>query len=652
MAGRSKRDATNARPGNVVNDAKQKRRTKAEIARDNLAKKAEKETKAQEAAKKKDSGVKRIAAAEDEIRRQDEHARATAARPDLFTAQLKRLTCAAPPPPILSRSTATEDEDLTMDDVNNPGGTGAQDDDEAMGSGGEGMGTGGDSDRDGDPDYVESDVERGLESPGQNADEDSGDADHDMDDDNDDIQAQIAAFAQKLKAKKQRERATKARPQKGALRSEIQIFRELGASSGSKRKHVDGGEPALTEPTAKKPKAMAGGLKANWQKEVGLPKPVKKSTTSWNRSVSRASSTSATTPEPSATSSVGDVLGEFDREEDESTMGITLKTKTVVVDVNGKTKTEPKRRYTNADLPFPPDGHAADLKHYQETFIPDLTDWAATLDDPFVAHNHLAFKSTVANIWTKYFSAYKIDASVEYMATSALGNWRSDIGKRAIKAVVDRLDTLGTARARRDWVAEQSFDLAFLYRDPATKAHLFLQTFAAHLRIVMKTDVSYGHPTGAASLCAAALERALSLCQTGSLNNEGQRRNGKKSVLSFVAEPWAERAANYLPPIKTLTLQKWQEIFNLASAFQTSKGKGFSDIFDYSADGTDSSDGYLDPRSRVVVSDDEDEDNPGDDHPVRTDPTTPILSEGGEDVDGDNSQSAHGHMAPADTAGA
>ncbi|KAJ6590295.1 hypothetical protein B0H10DRAFT_2092717 [Mycena sp. CBHHK59/15] len=368
---------------------------------------------------------------------------------------------------------------------------------------------------------------------------------------------------------------------------------------------------------------MAGGLKANWQKDLGLPKPVKNPP---RRGIDRCRAHlrhRLLRSRPSQRHvSAGDVIGEFDQEEDESSqMGITLKKKTVVVDVNGKTKREPKRKYTNADLPFPPDGHAADLKHFQDTFIPDLIDWAATLDDPFAANSHPSFQPTVEAIWNKYFTAYKIDAAVEYMAVSALGNWRSDIGKRALKAVSDHLKTIDKATLRREWVADQSYDLAFLYRDPATKggsyrSELFLRTFGAHLRIVIKSDVSYGHPTGAASLCAAALERALSLCQDGSPSTDGLPRKGKKSVLSFVAIPWADRASKYLTPIKTLTLQKWREIFNLASVFQNPKGNAIPDIFEQSADGTDggdSSDGYLDPRSRVIVSDDEAEDDGDDD---------------------------------------
>ncbi|KAJ6587728.1 hypothetical protein B0H10DRAFT_2093683, partial [Mycena sp. CBHHK59/15] len=219
----------------------------------------------------------------------------------------------------------------------------------------------------------------------------------------------------------------------------------------------------------------------------------------------------------------------------------------------------------------------------------------------------------VQDTWQKYFTAYPISDAVEYMAVSAIRNWRSDIGKRALKAVSDHLksDALQTAQSRREWVAEQAQDIMFVYREPATKggsyrSDLLILTFVAHLRIVIKNDVSFGHPTGAMSICCAAVERALQLCKNGSPSPEGVPRPGKKkSALSFVAVPWAERAASYLKPIKTLSLQKWSEIFALTVA-HLDKSDPMDDIF--STDG-DSSEGYIDPRSCVVVSDDEPEED-------------------------------------------
>lgn len=91
MAERGRRDASTARPGDIVNQAKQKRRTKEEIEAEKRAAALAKEEKLAEAAAKNRRGVKRAAAAVQELTEQDELARATAARPDLVTAELKRL---------------------------------------------------------------------------------------------------------------------------------------------------------------------------------------------------------------------------------------------------------------------------------------------------------------------------------------------------------------------------------------------------------------------------------------------------------------------------------------------------------------------------------------------------------------------------------
>jgi hypothetical protein len=105
------------------------------------------------------------------------------------------------------------------------------------------------------------------------------------------------------------------------------------------------------------------------------------------------------------------------------------------------------------------------------------------------------------------------------------------------------------------------------------------------------------------------------ICKEGFPSPEALPRKGKKSALSFVPVPWAERAASYLPPIKTLTLQKWKEIFRLGRDFVTSKGEA-EDLFDPadSTDGDNSTDGdgYVDPRARIVVSNDEPEDDEDD----------------------------------------
>jgi hypothetical protein len=90
MAGRAKREGSTARPGDIINNSKQKRRTRDEIEEARAAEEA-KALKLQAKTQKKHEGVRRVSNKEQEIREQDEHARVHAARPDLVTAQIKRV---------------------------------------------------------------------------------------------------------------------------------------------------------------------------------------------------------------------------------------------------------------------------------------------------------------------------------------------------------------------------------------------------------------------------------------------------------------------------------------------------------------------------------------------------------------------------------
>ncbi|KAJ6628176.1 hypothetical protein B0H10DRAFT_2209843 [Mycena sp. CBHHK59/15] len=545
MSQRERREASTAHPGDIIK-AKQKRRTHEEIDRDNLAKQQAKDEKQRRITEKREAGVQWVAAMEEQLRAEDERARAVAARPDIATTALKRSLMAqsqqeeleAPGrPPSTPDPTTTVDMDTDMDDPDDNAG----------------------SDGEEEPDSGE----------GENEEEGGEEADNGEDDD---IQAKIAAFEKSLRAKK---------------------------------------------------KGQGSQKNAN--------KPQKPSTVS---------------------SSVGEVpAGEFDEDEAASSvqaahavktqgkatakMGITLTKKVTVVDVNGKHKAEPKRPYTNSDLPFPPDSFSIDLAHYQKTFIPDLINWAGSLERPFAASTRPEFKPTVQHIWDKYFSAYPFTDAVEYMAASAIGNWQSDIGKRTLDMIIKHINSLDTLTACCKWVADQISDLNFLYGEPAMKSgsyrsKLFLQAFGSgHLRVVLKTDESYGHPVGAACLIAAGIERALVICKDGFPSPEALPRKGKKSALSFVPVPWAECVASYLPPIKTLTLQKWTEIFRLGWDFVTSKGEA-EDLFDPvdSTDGDNSTDGdgYVDPRACIVVSDDELED--GEDEFVGSHGSTSVAISG------------------------
>ncbi|KAJ6563089.1 hypothetical protein DFH09DRAFT_1477983 [Mycena vulgaris] len=508
MAEREKRIGSSARPGDIVNNAKQKRRTQAEIAADKAKEEKAKAAKEKAAKDKREAGVERGRLAEEKIRKQDERARATASRPDLVTAAVKRTLMeeaeteklkdasskAVPPSPTALEprvdtppkddSIAGEGEDSQMgnpDDQMDPDGS---DKPEAGGTGS-------------DADYV-------PKSDG--ASESSADGDQDVDDE-DEMQAQIAAFTKELLKKKQQAKAKATKPKKGwvpplgTLRSEIRdAQQDQRAATGTKRKPADNIHKAAQGHVGWAKDKLAEG---SWRLEA--PEEIYEVLEPNRTIASVVSCICATEP--------GDVHGgEFDGDEEPAAvtaaraakgsqgaaaasatstaeMGIKLTKKTVVVDVNGKTKRETKPVYTNTDLPFPDDSRAVDLKHYQETFIPDIIDWAGSLDDPFAATSDPTFKATV----------------------------------RALKAMSDHLKSgdLLTVQSRRDWVSAQADDVAFIYREPNTmsgsyRSDLIIQTFVGHLRIALETDVSYGHPTGAMTICCAAVERALQLCKNGS----------------------------------------------------------------------------------------------------------------------------------------
>ncbi|KAF8144435.1 hypothetical protein K438DRAFT_1874069, partial [Mycena galopus ATCC 62051] len=203
------------------------------------------------------------------------------------------------------------------------------------------------------------------------------------------------------------------------------------------------------------------------------------------------------------------------------------------------------------------------------------------------------------------------------MGAAAIGNWRSDAGKKAISIVKNKTQELelDTVQARRQWVADQVAGVKFLYRDSTSKSggyrgELVLRLFASfHLRLVLKSDGSLRLPIGGMTVCLAALERSFSLWKTGTLDNEGTGRKGKNPALSFIANPWAQRALRYLPPIQKLLDQKWREIYELASPFlHSDKGKPDDILTDGSStDDSELAGGlYVDPRSAIIVSNDED----------------------------------------------
>ncbi|KAJ7469534.1 hypothetical protein FB451DRAFT_1176775 [Mycena latifolia] len=547
---------------------------------------------AKEAVETHQAGVQRVADKEDALRLEDQEGRIHSARPDLRTAELKRK--------------AENEKDITAEHP--------ADDDVVMDSDNETRAVGG---------FNEMDEDSDAYKPGEDAPSDEADDDADY-------EAALAEFKKKHAAARKKQATKAAKPPKGALRTEIQAAARV-AIPASNEKTLKRKPSAQTGDSQQKiPKATIGGLKRGWQKAVGaLPKPSKTAIRGRASSVSSGVSSmtlpsSRATSASSARNSISEApSGEFDNEESPESlqaargsktasamvnatakMGISLIPKDVVLRVDGKVQREPKVKFTNAHLPFPQGSFTVDLKFWQTTLIPELIDWVATHDDVFAANSHQQFEVVVKNLWTQYFSAYPYTEAVKAMAAAAVRNWRRKIGKTTVKAVESILKEYDTIEERAQAVQEALADCHFVYEDQdaergAYRSELILRGFAAHQEMVLKTDVSYGHPVGAMAAVCAAGERALTMHKTGQCSTDGVKRKGKRSAHSFIAVPWAARAQAYLPGIKALTTKKWSKIMAMSRPFIESAAQIRSD----DTEGDD----YEDARGQIQVSDDSDD---------------------------------------------
>ncbi|KAJ7501320.1 hypothetical protein B0H11DRAFT_1908195 [Mycena galericulata] len=117
--------------------------------------------------------------------------------------------------------------------------------------------------------------------------------------------------------------------------------------------------------------------------------------------------------------------------------------------------------------------------------------------------------------------------SITKNAAAAVRNWRSKFGKIGLKAVAASLETLPTIESRADYVANELLDSTRtrkMRHTGAYRSELILRIFAAHLHVVLKTDIWYGHPVGALAISCAAAERVLQIHKTGACSSDGIKR--------------------------------------------------------------------------------------------------------------------------------
>ncbi|KAG9217553.1 hypothetical protein CCMSSC00406_0008480 [Pleurotus cornucopiae] len=223
----------------------------------------------------------------------------------------------------------------------------------------------------------------------------------------------------------------------------------------------------------------------------------------------------------------------------------------------GKSET----KYTNSNLPFPQGRARVDLKTWQKTYLPELYDWAGTLPEPFGSNSHPELENVVAQLWVKHFPhlmGVRDNPAILGVATGALRNWRSEIGKAGLRVVTDSIKGL-TRNEIVEYVAYQiPSDGQPGYRE-AWLSTLILETFAWHVTVTMKVKASEHYPFGALALCAASVERALKRWQTGVCEE-----------ISFSDSLWGAATDGYARSTATLNGAKWAEILSGALQFAMS----------------------------------------------------------------------------------
>ncbi|KAL6298937.1 hypothetical protein BKA93DRAFT_830273 [Sparassis latifolia] len=396
---------------------------------------------------------------------------------------------------------------------------------------------------------------------------------------------------------------------KTALRSQIIEKRKeaatapmRSATSMATKCKAPASEKSVYESKRAKAVAEIGGLKSGWKRYLAHSE--------------NSSKTSLTNGEDSDTP----IEGEFEKNEGsiatnlvkKKQVGIVLKPAAVAeIDKKkrgaGRVNKQPTPYWCNKNLPFPARG-----KH--------LLLW-----------HHSDFKSTVKSIWTKIFiDLPELDdngkprsehPAIYAVAQVALRTYRSDIGKTALRLRI--LDTIWnsadmegnytTIERRKAWIEAQLKSKNFLYLDLQATTHpgafrgpLIMETFAYHLQLTMKSEVEYGEPAGALALCSAAVQQALTVWKDGTNSikePDGSARRGgaRNSKESFKDEPWGNEAKIYYNRTKGLKEPKWHAICQDAHAHLQRKNNDF--MIDLTADSSEGADN-VDDNIRMSEDDD------------------------------------------------
>ncbi|EIW85525.1 hypothetical protein CONPUDRAFT_162707 [Coniophora puteana RWD-64-598 SS2] len=303
-------------------------------------------------------------------------------------------------------------------------------------------------------------------------------------------------------------------------------------------------------------------------------------------------------------------------------MGLVISHKdvdTAVEEHQGASKKKPKADIRKEDLPF---FREPGFNDRWDAIKAELVGWAGTLSDPFSSNSHPDIWSVSQHAWDHAFRetehvgyAVHRDEAIMKFIPATLDNWRSDIGKKAVKLIDDEMtkpSLSSSSSTRIAWVAERRKAQSpgekrkpFLYADPSTfkgvfRGTLIMKVFAHHVQRVAKlyaNDRLTDAPAGGLALSAAAVQRALFLWKDG-YNAKGARTEdgGKvKGKHGFEGE-WADQACKYTAKMDGMSSEKWDQVYAAVAPFV--KGSSASSGAHAEQSDDDDSDG-------IVISSDE-----------------------------------------------
>ncbi|KAL0059224.1 hypothetical protein AAF712_014032 [Marasmius tenuissimus] len=265
------------------------------------------------------------------------------------------------------------------------------------------------------------------------------------------------------------------------------------------------------------------------------------------------------------------------------------------------TKTaKPRKTVTFADLPFPPD----DIKFYRQKwdklFVPQMIYLGESQEAQFGFPNaQPEVLELISTQWKKTFPELKgnsKDANIVQYLRSETRQYRSDIGKEALKIVERKVEEVGeTIKERSEWVKRELENNRFIYSNPgmtasestgAMRGPGVIETFSYHLRtatagIERKHDTDFKFPAGAVALSAAAYERALKIFEPGynsaqKLRTEAKEKRlsignttplPKNSTAAFSDALWANTVRKYARILKDANWSKWRQFYDAAKEY-------------------------------------------------------------------------------------